>query len=216
MKKIIVACLLLLSVLTISTFSFAEEQYLELGNPHSEQAWVYLSGLTKHFNTDQELENRRCLDTIGRHRGVKFLALRPSVRCEKFNGMLCWPHHTQQEALETWEGIRNACIGQRVVGFIGFSNGGFFLNKLAQLLPLKVPIISIGSAGYIDEARFENKIFLLIGKEDQHHYQLAKQFYEQAKATSLDVELVEYNAGHVFPKEPVERLIQKVEEECSN
>jgi len=205
MKKLF----LLIFISLITLHCHAEEMMLQLGDTQSEQTWVYLSGLIEHFNTPQELANRKYLDTIGKKIGIKFLAIESTDRCLMFNNQLCWPHNSPEETLETYENINKTIGDQKIAGFIGFSSGGFFLNKLAQYVSLDAPIISIGSAGYINDTSQKNKIYLLIGKEDHWHYQLAKEFHRQSKKTSLDVTLIEYSEGHVLPSNLVESLILK-------
>lgn len=183
---------------------------IQLGDTHSEKVWVYLSGLIDHFYTPLELSNRQNLDEIGKRLGLKIIAIEPTDRRPEFNNQLCWPHSSVDETLYTLAKIKRRFGDQVISGFIGFSNGGFFLNNLAQVLSLGAPVISIGSGGYVHNTSINNQIFLLIGKQDHYHYQYAKDFYLQAQATSLDVKLLEYEEGHVFPYELVEDLLTKI------
>lgn len=124
--------------------------------------------------------------------------------------MFCWPHHSKQEFLDTHYYLQHKIAKRPFSGYIGFSNGGFFLLTLAQIESINVPIIAIGAGGSLKVSEKSNRIFLLIGNQDKLHYQYAKQFYQQAQNTPLDVTLIEYNGGHAIPKKPLEKLIKEI------
>ncbi len=179
-----------------------------LGNVSSNFTWIYLCGLTQEFDSSFEKDNRLLLDDIGKNINVKIIAVKPKHRCPAFNNMLCWPHNNKQEVLETYKYLEKTIIDKNVDGYIGFSNGAFFLLKLAEIKNLNFTIIAKCAGSYIGKIEAKNKIFLLIGKQDKHHYDLAKQFYQQAHGTSLDVTLIEYDQGHVMPKLLLQQIIQ--------
>lgn len=182
-------------------------QVIELGLSGSSITWVYLCGLTRDWNDPLELENRNKLSAIGKKLGIKFIALKPMHRCSKFDNKLCWLHDNIEEALKEYHQILNELSKVKTSGFIGFSNGGFFLNKLVQCIQLDVPVISIGSAGYFENSSYENNLYLLIGKFDVCHNQGAHQLYEQSKNNKLNIQLIEYEDGHVIPEKLLESLI---------
>lgn len=199
----------LLSILFISYSSLKKEpNTIILGNTSSNLTWIYLCGLTQDFDSSFEKDNRFLLDEIGKNINIKIIAIKPKNRCPEFNNMLCWPHNNKQEVLETYKRLEKTIIDKNVNGYIGFSNGGFFLLKLAEINNLNIPIIVIGAGGYIGKIEAKNKIFLLIGKQDKYHYDLAKQLYQQSQGTSLDVTLIEYDQGHVIPKQLLQQTIQ--------
>jgi len=123
---------------------------------------------------------------------------------------LCWAHYTDEQALETYEKILSVLPDEHVSGFIGFSNGGFFLNCLAQLKKLPHPIISVGAAGSINSPSIPNKITLVVGKLEVI-YDFAHTFVKKAKGSPLFVTLIEHEGDHVLPFKTLEKLMKKRE-----
>src|SRR5260221_5556655 len=115
---------------------------VQLGEVSSAKTWVYLCGLAETIDVEQELENRQLLDQLGKRHHIRFLAIHPFERCEKRDNKLCWMQYTDEQTLETYKKIKGALGKEKITGFIGFSNGGYFLNKLAQLKKLNCPLIS--------------------------------------------------------------------------
>lgn len=188
---------------------------IELGNNSSSQAWVYLCGLTTDFYSQEETQVRNSLNELGKKINIKFVAIRPTNRCSNYDNKLCWPHDTIRQTLQTYKQIISVIGDIHIAGFIGFSNGGFFLNQLAQIIEINKPIISIGSAGYLHNqnvryAQIKNIIYLLIGKQDKWHYDLAKKFYMQSQQTTLDIKLVEFEGGHYIPIDTLENILIKL------
>lgn len=193
-------------VITGSTIAYGKS-FVTLGNVNSERTWVYLCGLTNDFNSVDEQANRQIIDKISRDLGIRVLAIKPKHRCAKYNNMLCWPHNTRKQVFNTYNYIKNTTKRIPILGWIGFSNGGFFLNKLVQYQKLNAPIVSIGSGGYLGGEAVPNKVYLLIGKQDEYHYENAKNLYKQSLKSEVHIELIEYSGGHVIAKEPLERLL---------
>jgi|SRR5579871_4944433 len=180
-----------------------------VGSSTAQQAYVYLCGLLTDFIPDQmpELE---VLDAVGKQINSKLVVLIPTKRCANLGNRLCWPQDNKQEILQTYQTICNSVQNQTIAGYIGFSNGGFFLNQLSQLVELNKPIISIGSAGPVYFSAIKNEIYLLIGKQDTWHYEHAIEFYKQSKKSQLIVHLCEYAQGHQLPED----LLRKVLASC--
>ncbi len=184
---------------------------LVLGDHSQHKAWIYLCGLTQNFNSEQEIKNRKLLDIIGLATKTKFIAIQPTNRCSEFDNKLCWPHDDDTALQNTYQYILKASNGHGIAGFIGFSNGGFFLNKLVQKQQLNVPIISIGSAGFVASAPYENDIYLIIGKQDEYHYEHALNFAKSAKKyPHLRTKVIEHEGGHEIPVEPLISLLKKI------
>lgn len=96
---------------------------------------------------------------------------------------------------------------RKISGFIGFSNGGYFLNQLAQIIKLPWPIISVGAAGTFFDTSIQNKVALVFGK-NEIAYEPAKSLYENAKSTALSVTLTEHNSSHILPEQELEGLFR--------
>lgn len=97
---------------------------------------------------------------------------------------------------------------KNVIGFIGFSNGAFFLNRLIQHIPLNKPVISIGGGGHFKKgASYQNDLYLLIGNKDKDNYKNVLLFFNRAKS-QINTSLIIHNGGHEIPKNILETLIK--------
>lgn len=184
-----------------------EVHFMVLGKADSNITWIYLCGLTSNWHDALELENRDKLSRIGKQLGIKFIAIKPYLHCHQFGNVLCWPHDSQVEVLQVYSHILQFFPESQISGFVGFSNGGFFLNKLVQYKQLDMPVVSIGSSGYLENGSYANALYLLVGKQDVYHIEGARQLYKQSKNSELDIQLVEYEDGHVIPEKLLESLI---------
>ena len=212
MKAIIKFFLLFACLLSFASCNkYTMKDFIELGDHNSDKVWVYLCGLTENFFAEQEINNRKILNRIGIATKTKFIALKPKNRCKEFNNKLCWPHDNDQNLTNTYQNILNTTSDKNIYGFIGFSNGGFFLNKLAQKEKIQAPIISIGSAGFIEHALHENTIYLIIGKQDLYHYKHAFEFAEQSKKQQkLKVKIIEHDGDHSIPESILIKIIANI------
>lgn len=208
MKRIFICFLLLVFGCCNNPMNYPMHPSFEVVGSHSSHnTWVYLCGLLTDF-LPESMEELKVLDSIGKQLNVKFLVIIPTKRCVQLNNRLCWPHKTQEELLETYQKIVNVIHDYPIRGYIGFSNGGFFLNKLAQLIVIDKPIISIGAAGPLFNKEGPcNTIHLLIGKKDCWHYEHAIDLYNQSKDTNLTIHLIEYDEGHEIPEYILKNLI---------
>lgn len=179
-----------------------------LGAKSSSQTWIYLGGLTQDIESPEETNNKKLLDQIGKKLSIKILAIPYFDRCEKANYKLCWLHYTHAQTLETYDKILKVVEGEKISGFIGFSNGGFFLNQLAQLRDLKHPIISIGAAGTLESPAFPNTLTMIVGKSEVI-YPVAKKFFQDGKKTSLSLTFLSHEDGHIFPPKTVEKALKQ-------
>ncbi len=181
-----------------------------IGSQSSRMIWVYLCGLTTEF-IPEYMHEIKSLDVLGKELDIKFLVIIPTERCSQLNNYLCWPHDTQQDLLKTYYDIIDKTHNYEVQGYIGFSNGGFFLNRLVQFIDIDKPVISIGSAGLLlNENGPLNTIYLLIGKNDQWHYDHAINFYKQSKNSNLTIHLTEYDGGHEIPQDVLRNMLIKL------
>jgi hypothetical protein len=197
----IIGLITILMMAFISHFIFInymQSRIIMVGDPLSPQCWVYLSGLMEDRDCPRELSHRAILDDIGKQLHVRIIAVFPKTRSERFNNMLNWPQHSNDELLETYIDVIQQIGNIPITGWIGFSNGGFFLNRLSQTMAMNAPIISIGSGGDITSDPYMNHIILLIGKDDTIQYPSAHKYYKQSLGTRINVELNEYEGGHMI------------------
>lgn len=182
-----------------------------LGDDKSKDTWIYLCGLKEDFNSESTKDETSILNDIGRNLHIKIIAIDPPKRSRYFNNKLYWPHENKSELQQTYEYIASIVNKEPISGYLGFSNGGFFLLELAQNIPLGSPILTIGAGGSVLDPTAKNQIILLIGKYDSYHYNLANQFYKQSNDTPLEVELIEYENGHCIPKTLLYEVLKKTQ-----
>ncbi|MBS0271648.1 MAG: hypothetical protein JSR85_03250 [Proteobacteria bacterium] len=181
---------------------------VELGASDSSKTWVYLCGLTEHINSEQEVENRSILDTLGKRLNLRFLAIHPFYRCGRVNYKLCWPHYTPEQTLDVFDTILTVVRDEQISGYIGFSNGGFFLNQLSQMKELSLPIITIGAAGSYFEPSVSNNLTIIVGKLEPI-YGSARALYRNAKNSPLSVTFIEHDGSHIIPSNTLEKLMRE-------
>lgn len=152
---------------------------------------------------------RNRFDELGKKLNITFIAIKPPKRCKHYNNRWCWSHDTDEEVSDTYAYILEPLGNRKIAGIIGFSNGGFFLNRLAQTRSLPFPLISMGAAGYLADASHPNKLFLIVGKRDIHHYDDALKFYKASLESPLQITFIEHAQGHIVPFDILENLLQK-------
>lgn len=208
MKKALLYLLFILPGCTQITYKAPTSSFVTLGSLDAPQAWIYLCGLTNHFNP-QQMNEFKTLDTLGKEFNIKIVAIKPHHRCSQLHNLLCWPQDNKDEALNTYQEIINIVHPQEINGYIGFSNGGCFLIELFQYISFNKPIIVIGATGNISNAQGpHNTVHLIIGKQDQWHYKYAINLYKQSKHTNLTINLIEYDGGHEIPINILKNVLQ--------
>jgi hypothetical protein len=206
----IICFLLILSLSVWARNHHSGVTSLSLGDPNSRIVWVYLTGLNESFYSIGEQHNRTLLDRIGQELHLHIIAVPPNGWCPEFKQKNCWLQETLQDRRLTYDYIQSELSNQVISGMIGFSNGGFFLNQLAQEKELKYPLISIGSAGEAEAHPKKNKLYLLMGKHDKYHYIPGLNFYRDLKGTPLNIEWIEYRGGHEVPEKSLRSLLKKM------
>ncbi|MGB1230242.1 MAG: hypothetical protein ACPG7U_03650 [Holosporaceae bacterium] len=210
--------LMIISFLLLSACTHYNEQqgYVILGDQKSNRVWVYLCGLTRQWDSSEERSNRKILEQIANKEHIKVVAIKSFARCSQFDDKLCWPHDTQEQVKNTYANINHVISGYDIDGFIGFSNGAFFLNRAAQEIALNKPIISIGGAGYFDsEKDIDTRIYLIIGKQDHSHYENAILFHKRANKYKHDsVQLMTHDSGHVMPEDIIRQVIHDLNQQA--
>ena len=186
-----------------------QQQYLEFGSPTAKHTWIYLCGLLSEVRPSEMVE-WHTIDRIGKKLDIKFIAIIPQKRCPQLDNRLCWPQDTLQEFMDTYHYINNLVKDYTIDGWIGFSNGGFFLEKLAQEIEMNKPLIAIGPGAQPNKKGQKNSLYILIGNQDKWHYDHAKEFFKQVKNSPIKATLIEYNAGHIVPEVELQKLLEKL------
>lgn len=205
---IIFGCFLLLGGCSIF---FQKLQPYILGNKHASTSWIYLSGLIESIDSEKELHHREILDALGKELNIRIIAVPSKFRCTYFDNKLCWPHETP-ESLETTFGYILAYADTPIEGYIGFSNGGFFLHNVIQHYAINQPIITIGASGALnkDSVIHAKSVTIIIGKKDSFHYKYAIHFAHQLKKRDIQVNLIEHDEGHIMPKDLIKETLQRL------
>jgi len=181
-----------------------------LGDATAPHTWVYLGGLVRAFR--DEKAHRAIIDGIAKQLNLRVIAVPPKVRCPQFDNMLYWPHDTDEEVLATYRSIKETIGNRKIDGFIGFSNGGYFLTHLAQTVELNAPVIAIGAGGIVKKDPVPNvaPITVIIGKKDEGNYAPAIRFVDAARKYELPITLIEHDGGHEIPAAILKSVLERI------
>ena len=210
MKKVLVPLLIIAVTLFIFLYMLPDRPII-LGDTASPFTWVYLSGIVGKFK--YEAHNRDILDTIGKELHLKIVAIPPQERSADFNNMLHWPFDTDAELTTTYNYILKQLGNQKVSGYIGFSNGGYFLTSLAQQTELDAPVIAVGAGGYLRDKRITptGPITIIIGTQDEHNYSPAIDFVKSAQEANIPIKLIEHDGGHEIPPDMLKQVLAELQ-----
>lgn len=192
--KIYLAIFLMVISTSTSGKSY-QSDIVTLGSPTGNYNFVYLGGLIDSFDSELEISHRNILDKIGKELNIKFLVPVPKNRSARFSNKLHWPQDDEFVILDTFNKIMSELEGTKIGGWIGFSNGGYFLQELLHYNSLDLPIITIGAAGRMDH---QTQINILIGKDDTHAYDRAKNF---------GYKFIEYDGSHEIEYSSLKNLL---------
>ncbi|MGE0328947.1 MAG: hypothetical protein AB7K71_36710 [Polyangiaceae bacterium] len=188
---------------------------------------VYLHGMDTEPLSDQEQHNREVLAAVAKARGVRFALPRASRACPTQPGSVCWGwKFDDAEATAATARISAAaaqCFAGKAYGLLGFSNGGYLLNKLLRSCRLKATLpdaawmISVGSAKFEGELEAEpkslagcGKLLLVSGREDTYNFDPKHHLFELLKAKGADAEHLEYAGGHVLEETALKQALERV------
>jgi len=190
---LITICLLFLSS--------CSAKYVELGNSKSSTKWVYLCGLTDSFDSKTEVKHREILDNLGHEFNIRFIALVPKHRCEKFSNKMCWPQKEAEDRLKTFKSIKRTIRNKKIDGWIGFSNGGYFLLEALKDKHVAKPIITVGAPGTLNSTE---QVYIMVGNKDDYAYERVK---------TLSYDFIEYEGGHEIDEKSLRGLLKKIHDE---
>lgn len=148
MRKLFLLCLLAFSIGNKSLAASAPK-VICVKNTIEQFNLVYLHGLDGTEPGSLELENRLILKNLAKKLGFRLAIMRSNETCKTRK---CWPQSTPQLFQETLAAIKAtlpACLDMKKKTLLfGFSNGGYFVNKLAQTCdPNFSALASSGAAG---------------------------------------------------------------------
>jgi predicted esterase len=179
---------------------------------------IYFHGLDQPGVGSQEKTNRRLLSTLAGQLKIRIAVPRANERCRQ--GLLCWPHQSAKEINKTLEQVQTqvkTCLDKRPVkGFIGFSNGGYLINKAFQLCrsdDKARAFLVIGAAGDLKRSPKKlsqcGQLTLAIGRNDQIHRRVEQLAGRLKKRYQDHITFKTFPAAHVLHAGTVKAWLQR-------
>lgn len=172
---------------------------------------------------EQEQSNRKKLAIIAENLNLRIAVPRAVDSCPNDKNLICWGWNFNdqkviEKALASVSTAAKECFPkEKKFGLIGFSNGGFVANQIIKDCK-KIDFlwfVSIGAAGSWTQSNSKDlshcgTLKLLAGKKDQWNHEPMKELEANLKANKADVELIEYNDGHLIPALELEGILKKL------
>ena len=188
------------------------------GHRTASHAIIYLHGVDPPRPTVQEQGNRQLLTKLAKSEGIALAMPRATTACmqKAFKGKLCWPRSTDEVLQKEFQRILATTAKcykpSATLGMIGFSNGGYFINKLiSDCTPGQVRwFLSIGSAGASRSIRTGSAcghLQLLIGRYDMTHNE-ARRYAQELQRLGRSVEFTDFDGGHIIPEQATRDAIR--------
>ncbi len=176
-------------------------------------AIVYLCGITPSWASEREVLNRNILTENIKNLGYSLIAVKP--KNTDANGNFYWPRDNSAKINSVYSDILQE-VGKttKVIAYIGFSNGGSFLNQLAQLIELKAPVISIGSEGTIEPAcKFKNRLYLIAGTKDTTYLPKTEAFANELKQkkSTLNSSFAKFEGAHEITNDGIQQAFKTLD-----
>ncbi len=213
MLKIIVSLLICLPVFTLADDC--------INVPAPKARIIYLHGMNLKEHTVNEKKRRVLFNKISKEKSIEIFLPRSKMQCPKHKTMLCWMwgRGASDKINNKWDQIlersKNCFKSQSKLLYLGFSNGGNYLNQVFQSCA-GGNFISVGaSGGSLDKAPRDlsncGSYFSVIGKSDKAVYARGKGFFSQLKKLNANAKLLEFNGGHELPEQVLIELLKELE-----
>lgn len=181
------------------------------GEPGAKRFVVYLHGMDVREKSTQEIDNRAKILRIADQIGARVAIPRAAISCLGNPHQICWGWKFDSAELE---GIRQqietaaaTCGAPPAFELIGFSNGGYAVNKLFEKCMMKPGqnFISIGAGNRphkINATKLENcgQLTLIVGRLDQYNNMGMQRYTEDLKSFGGSVQLAEHAGHHNIPE----------------
>lgn len=210
--------LILLSLFSTPTYAFDEC----IGSKDSKTVAIYLHGMDAESLSPQELENRKILKKISESLNIGIALLRSTAKCPN-KTQLCWGWNFNEtgivdSALKTAQQTKEKCFPKsKHSGLIGFSNGGFVANQIVKDCRKTEFswLVSIGAGGSWNKNDTKDlslcgSLVLMTGKKDKYNYEPIKELGKWLKERRANINVVEYDDGHILPEKDLENILKSV------
>jgi predicted esterase len=135
-----------------------------------------------------------------------------------FQNRLCWPRENDQKVADIFSEIkaitRFELPTQKVLILLGFSNGGFFVNRVAKITQQNpftyFVVVGAGGEDNNQETFRAGPTLIVIGKKDEFHFKLATELASSLTRASLPVVLTTHEGGHMIPFAPLLNGLQEL------
>lgn len=181
----------------------ADEGPTCFGTKSAKFGLVYLHGIDERAIGSLETANRAILKKLSEQFQVRIAIPRGNQTC---GNKLCWDHSGVESVNKSMAGIKSetaSCLENRpLIGLIGFSNGGYLVNKYFQMCldSPKVSFLVIGALGNLKKEPASLKscghLTLSIGRRDMIRDQVKSLYRELKKNFPDKVTLEIYEGGH--------------------
>ena len=178
---------------------------------------VFLHGMEDPSRRGAFLKDELILKKIADELNVKVALPRSGLTCNS-SSKVCWNMFTSltsvEKLLKDIQSRSGRCfrVDQKTI-YIGFSNGGYFLNKVSQHCLLKHDdrIISIGSAGSVIKNSHNEKacsgLHLMVSSEERTYPETLR-FYLALQKIKRRVGLSVHTGYHRIPYPELKNLLQ--------
>lgn len=191
-----------------------------LGPKDARSFAVYLHGMDVPSLSDQEVHNREVLARVAHALSIRIALPRTMTACRNDPQQLCWgwTFDDQELAIATPAITRAAheCFGDRDFDVIGFSNGGYLVDKLfrscslATWLPGARRLVTVGASmmkGPLEPQPGSlagcGSLTMLSGSDDEHNADPEENLLHRLEAKHAAVRAIHYAGGHVLVEQPL-------------
>lgn len=211
---------LLIYLLILSTLPVARAQEC-LGSEKAKHSVVYLHGMDTTSPSPQEMRNREVLNDLAQKLNLRIALPRAISICPNNQNQICWGWDFSDvssitSSLEIVSAAAKKCFSKsNHIILLGFSNGGFVVNRLIQDC-LKTPytqFISVAAGGTWNANSTKDlsqcgSLVLLIGRKDSSNYKPVKEYHSWLKQNKAATTLIEFPGSHELPSKELEQTLQ--------
>jgi len=177
---------------------------------------VFLHGMSNRFSLIQESSSFKTIGKIAKKLKVCAAAPRSALTCSG-GKKLCWNMYRKKEKVQRLlQAVTKAsshCLNPaKPVIYIGFSNGGYLVNKWAQWCLLKAPdaLVSIGAAGSLPGGVTKGghcSTLHLMASRQEMVFEQARAYFQNFQQRIGNIVFKTYRGGHRVPYMELKALL---------